>query len=308
MSDSIKLKEVQAVFRGTETMDGAGVRLRRIFGGYSTASITDPFLLLDHFGSNKKEEYIQGFPWHPHRGIETITYLLDGKVEHEDSEGNRGTIYPNDLQWMSSGSGIYHQEMPKPIDMADPREAILSTGMPDSSVGLQLWLNIPAQKKMNKPAYRDIKGRTVGSIDNGEGARIKLIAGRYGKEESEFKGDPGIDPHYMDIILEPKSEFSYTVPIGYNSLLYLMTGSVTVIPQKTNFTMGEAIVFGMDGNTVKLVSGESGARFIFLAGRPLREPVHWYGPIVMNSQEQLNEAFRDLQNGTFIRDREPLFL
>ena len=308
MPENEKLKEVQAVFRGTDTMDGAGVRLRRIFGGYSTASITDPFLLLDHFGSNKKEEYIRGFPWHPHRGIETITYILDGKVTHEDSEGNRGTIYPNDLQWMSSGSGIYHQEMPRPIEKTDPREAILSSGMPESSVGLQLWLNIPAEKKMNKPSYRDIKGRNVTVVDNGDGAKVKLISGKYGKDESEFQGDLKIDPHYLDIVLEPESDFKYIVPDGYNTILYTMAGSLSVYPQNTNFSMGDAIVFSMDGNTVKLVSSESGARFILLAGRPLREPVHWYGPIVMNSQEQLNEAFRDLQNGTFIRDREPLFL
>ena len=308
MEDSLKTKGISAVFQGRDSIDGAGVRLKRIFGGQSTAPITDPFLLLDHFGSTRIEEYIKGFPWHPHRGIETITYLMDGKVEHEDSEGNKGTIYPGDLQWMSSGSGIYHQEMPKPIEKTDPKEAILASGLPESSVGLQLWLNMPSGKKMNKPAYREINGRKVENVKDGHGVSAKVIAGKFLGAEAEFHGDPAIDPTYIDVKLDPETEFSFKVPPGYNSLVYIITGSVRTGPQMLSFSQRNSIVFDMDGANIKMISGETGSRFLLLTGKPLREPVYWYGPIVMNTENQLEEAFRDLKNGTFIRDREPLFL
>lgn len=300
-------KDIKAVFKGNETMDGAGVRLKRIFGGHSTVSLTDPFLLLDHFGSSRKEEYEMGFPWHPHRGIQTITYLLEGKVDHEDSEGNRGTILPNDLQWMSAGSGIYHQEMPKPLDMKDPEQMALSKGLPESMVGLQLWLNMPSDEKMSTPAYRDIKGRTVEQESTASGALVKVISGKFGDIESDFRGNPGIEPYYLDVSMEKESEFSMDVPNSHNSLIYVISGKVRTGRSDIAFDSGNAIVYEDMPGSIYVRTGEERGRFILLSGRPLREPVYWYGPIVMNSQEQLNEAFMDLRNNRFIREKHPLF-
>lgn len=300
-------KDIKAVFKGNETMDGAGVRLKRIFGGQSTASLTDPFLLLDHFGSSRKEDYEMGFPWHPHRGIQTITYLLEGKVEHEDSEGNRGTILPNDLQWMSAGSGIYHQEMPRPLDMKDPEQMALSKGLPESMVGLQLWLNMPSDEKMSTPAYRDIRGKSVEQLSTESGALVKLISGKFGDAISDFRGNPRIEPYYLDVALEKESEFSMDVPDSHNSLIYVISGKVRTGKSDIEFNSGTAIVYEENHGQIYVRTGEDRGRFILLSGRPLKEPIYWYGPIVMNSQEQLNEAFMDLRGNRFIRDRHPLF-
>lgn len=304
--DSLKTKGIKAVFRGNETMDGAGVRLRRIFGGHSSAVLTDPFLLLDHFGSSRREDYEMGFPWHPHRGIQTVTYLLEGKVEHEDSEGNKGTIYPDDIQWMSSGSGIYHQEMPKPLDMKDPQEMARSRGLPESMVGLQLWLNMPAKEKMSTPEYRDIRSGSIEKFKTESGAIVKVIAGKYGDLISEFRGNPLIAPRYLDVSLEIDSEFSAEIPAGHTSMIYVVSGKLRTGNSAIGFETGDCVLFEDNGSRILVKSGEKGGRFILLSGRPLKEPVYWYGPIVMNSQEQLNEAYMDLRNNRFVRDRHPI--
>ncbi len=299
------IKNVKYRFHGTYTQDGAGVRLKRIFGGPEAARITDPFLLLDHFGSNKIEDYISGFPWHPHRGIETVTYLLEGKVNHEDSEGHRGTIYPSDLQWMTAGSGIFHQEMPKPLDEKDRRELLRLTGMPTSVVGLQLWINLPSTKKMSKPTYRDIKGSSVPQTESDDNAKIKVIAGNYMGTEGFLSGHP-LKPIYLDVMMNPESTLSMDIEHGFNSMVYVLSGSITTgSGMEQSLDAGDIGVYTKEGENVTINSSEEGSRFIFLSGKPINEPVAWYGPIVMNSQEEISEALLDLKHNTFIREKEP---
>ncbi len=291
-----------------ETRDGAGVRLNRVFGHRSTVALTDPFLLLDHFGSNKVEEYISGFPWHPHRGIETVTYLLEGKVTHEDSEGNKGTIYPSDLQWMTAGSGIFHQEMPNMLDEKDPEELLRTVGMSTSMSGFQLWINIPAKDKMTTPVYRDIKGPSTPTVDNGNGATVKIIAGKFGDAEGAFSGRSVIDATYLDVKMNPESEFSFDVKDGYTAILYNITGESRVgDAQETSLSGRRAQIMTREGSNITVRTDDAKSRFILLSGRPLNEPVTWYGPMVMNSQEQIEEALLDLRKGTFIKEKNPLF-
>lgn len=300
-------KEITNVFTGQETYDGAGVRLNRVLGGHSTAQITDPFLMLDHFGSSRVEDYIKGFPWHPHRGIETVTYLLTGKVYHEDSEGNKGVIMPGDLQWMTAGSGIFHQEMPKPLDENNPDEMVRAVGLPTNVSGFQLWINLPAQHKMTTPTYRGIKGDKVPVVDAEGGAKVKLIAGSYGNEEGPFDGAYGVDPTYLDVTLPEESEFRYSVRPGYSSLVYIVGGKGHFDPRDSNsYVPGQALVYSEDGDTINVQTEDSQARFIVLSGKPLREPIWWHGPIVMNSKDQIMEAVHDLQTNNFVRDRNPV--
>ncbi len=302
-------KRIRHVFTGQQTYDGAGVKLNRILGGQASAQITDPFLMLDHFGSSKVEDYIRGFPWHPHRGIETVTYLMSGKVYHEDSEGNKGVIMSNDLQWMTAGSGIFHQEMPKPLDENDPDELLKAVGLPTKVSGLQLWINLPSEHKMTTPTYRDIKGNGVPVIEPNGGGRVKVISGEYGGEVGVFKGEYGVDPSYLDVTLPEESEFIFPVKKGYNSLVYIMGGEGKFDSEDENhYVPGQALVFSEEGEHIRIVTEDSSLRLITLSGKPIREPVWWHGPIVMNSREQIVEAMNDLNNGTFIRDRNPVFV
>ena len=302
-------KTIKHVFTGQETYDGAGVKLNRILGGHLSAQITDPFLLLDHFGSSKVEDYIRGFPWHPHRGIETVTYLLSGKVFHEDSEGNKGVIQTNDLQWMTAGSGIFHQEMPKPLDETDPEELLKAVGLPTNVSGMQLWINLPARHKMTMPTYRDIKGNAVPVLESDGGANVKIIAGSYENSQGPFNGAYGVDPTYLDVTLKEESEFQFPVKSGYTSLLYVIGGSGHFDSRDENvYKPGHALVYSDDGDHVRVHTEDSSLRFILLAGKPLKEPIWWHGPIVMNSKEQINEAVHDLQTGNFVREKNPLFV
>lgn len=302
-------KEISHVFTGQQTYDGAGVKLNRILGGHVSAQITDPFLMLDHFGSYRVEEYIKGFPWHPHRGIETVTYLLAGKINHEDSEGNKGVIQTNDLQWMTAGSGIFHQEMPKPLDENDPDELLKAVGLPTNVSGFQLWINLPAKHKMTTPTYRDIKGNRAPVVGADGGASVKIIAGSYGNEEGPFNGAYGVDPTYLDVSLPEESEFSYGVKPGYKSLVYVVGGKGRFDSADENaYVPGQAMVYSGDGDHMKIRTDDSSLRFIVLSGKPLNEPIWWHGPIVMNSREQIVEAVNDLQNGKFIRERNPVFV
>lgn len=309
MPKELHEKVIRHVFTGQQTYDGAGVKLNRILGGQQFTHITDPFLMLDHFGSTKVEDYIKGFPWHPHRGIETVTYLLAGKVFHEDSEGNKGVIKTNDLQWMTAGSGIYHQEMPKPLDETDPDELLKAVGLPTNLSGLQLWINLPAKHKMTTPTYRDIKGNHAPVVVTDGGASVKLIAGNYEGVEGPFNGAYGVDPTYLDVSLSEESEFLFPVKEGYNSLVYVIGGRGNFSSTDENsYAPGQALVYSYEGDTVRVRTDDSSLRFIVLSGKPLQEPVSWYGPIVMNTREQIMEAFDDLRNNNFVREKNPLFV
>ena len=303
-----RLKTVDKIFIGNSTMDGAGVRLNRIFGGHLSAKITDPFLLLDNFGSEKPEEYLAGFPWHPHRGIETVTYMLQGKAYHEDSEGNKGVIFPNDLQWMTAGSGIFHQEMPEPVNIDDPEEKLRVVGNPKGLKGFQLWINLPAGMKMTDPTYRGIVQKDTPIVENGEGATVKIIAGNYMKTEGPFQGGYGLNPSYMDVLMEPEAEFSYRPERGYTSIIYGVEGTaLTGGSQKAQLKEGMAAVMSREGDRISIITGNSKFRFLLITGKPLNEEIYWYGPIVMNTEEQIREALSDLQNNRFVRQKNPVF-
>ncbi len=303
-----KEKTVRNTIFPVQTQDGAGVKLNRVFGNQATAPLTDPFLLLDHFGSNNVEDYISGFPWHPHRGIETVTYLLEGKVNHEDSEGNKGTIYPNDLQWMTAGSGIFHQEMPRMLEENDPEELLKKYGMSTNMSGFQLWINIPGDEKMTTPVYRDIKGAETPVVDNGEGAEAKIIAGKFQDVDGSFPGRSVIDATYLDVNLAEESEFTYTTKDGYTAVLYNISGEAKVGSSEEGKLSGRsAMIMSREGDKITVRTESSSDRFILLSGRPLNEQIAWYGPIVMNSRQQIEEALLDLRKNTFVKVREPIF-
>ena len=298
-------KRLSIVYKAQETYDGAGVKLKRVFGGMRSAHLTDPFLLLDNFGSSNPEDYLMGFPWHPHRGIETVTYMLHGTVEHEDSEGNKGVIRPGELQWMTAGSGVYHQEMPKPFE--DKIDMLRSRTVS----GFQLWINLPANLKMSRPAYRSIKPQSVPSISLDEGGVVKVIAGKYKQyegalNEEGLRASNYIEPTYLDVNLAPEATFSYSVKQGFRVIIYPFIGYGSV--NRVRMDSYQAYVLSEEGEDINIKAGETGVRFLLLAGRPIKERIAWYGPIVMNTQEQLEHAFLELANGTFIKHKEPEFL
>jgi len=283
-------RQIEGLIKGRYTIDGAGVRLYRVFGGMETVELTDPFLLLDFFGSENKEDYIAGFPWHPHRGIETVTLLYKGKVEHEDSEGNKGVLYPGQSQWMTAGSGIFHQEMPRPLEKEEILKYLQS---PETVSGLQLWINLPANMKMTDPVYRDVKEIPKERFDFGE---VQVLAGNFMGIEGPVRVKSPIDPTYLDIKLNGEANLKFKN--GYTVLLYVVEGKVR--PQFSTPTIenGNLVVYSREGEEIT-ISGKG--RVIILSGRPLHEPVVWYGPIVMNTEEQILEALRDLRRGTFVR-------
>ena len=289
-------RKIAMIFRAKPVMEGAGVKLKRAFG-YFEAPLLDPFLLLDDFRSDSKEDYIKGFPWHPHRGIETITYVIYGDVEHGDSLGNKGTISSGDVQWMTAGSGIIHEEMPK--------------GDGDGRMGgFQLWTNLPASLKMCSPRYRDVKSEDIPSLVTDEGARIKVICGKVDGASGPVK-DIASNPEYLDITLDSASNYLHLTKKGHTVVVYVIEGSAffgdSSDPDKelegkdTQIEKESAILFG-DGDKMEARAGERGCRFLLLSGMPLGEPVAWRGPIVMNSEEELETAFDEYRRGTFIRD------
>lgn len=286
------------IVRGQHAIDGAGVRLRRVLGA-GTIKDFDPFLMLDGFDSTNPQDYIKGFPWHPHRGIETVTYLVAGEVEHGDSLGNKGVIGELQCQWMTAGSGIIHQEMPK----ASPR-----------MLGCQLWVNLPAKDKMTQPAYRDVKQEDV-SIIKEENATVRVISGNYKNNAGTVKGEY-LKVQYLDVVLEPGKEWRYKeTPNDQTLFLYLVDGTLAADEELSRFeekacamlmsaSSADSSVF----DEVIVMAGSGGARFLLIAAKPLKEPVAWGGPIVMNTQEELDLAFSDLDNNTFIRHKKPLEL
>jgi len=280
-----QVRAIERRFPGKSTLEGAGVRLTRMFGG-SEVPLLDPFLLLDNFGSTNPADYLAGFPWHPHRGIETVTYMLRGRTAHEDSLGNKGVIGTGDVQWMSAGSGILHQEMPQRTD--------------GRLAGFQLWVNLPKRLKMETPAYRGLTAPAIPIVRGGDGREVRVIAGEYERVAGPVTGIP-VDPTYLDVTLPAGAEFAMPVHRGHTVFTQPMDGAGTFAPgPASEGRPGETILYG-DGDSVKVRAGDEGLRFLFVSGRPLHEPVAWYGPIVMNSREELLEARRDLDRGTFIR-------
>ncbi len=274
---------VKKVLRAHPTIEGAGVKLKRVFG-YDTRYDTDPFLLLDHFGSDYPADYMAGFPWHPHRGIETVTYMMEGEVEHSDSLGNTGTIGPGDVQWMTAGSGIIHQEMPKPHN-----------GL---MYGFQLWVNLPRAYKMTNPRYREITTNDIPLVEKPE-SRIKVISGKY-KHVNGAVHDLFAEILYFDVKIWPEADFTYPVSEEFNCFAYVYDG-VAVFPGRDAFVRSEELVFFEKGNQIDVKAGADGARLLLIGGKPLKEPIAWKGPIVMNSEAELDVAFEEFYNGDFIK-------
>jgi len=284
-------------------MEGAGVHLRRAFGFGNTADY-DPFLLLDDFRNDHPEEYLAGFPWHPHRGIETITYVLAGTVEHGDSIGNKGTIGAGDVQWMTAGSGIIHQEMPK----GDPQGRMH---------GFQLWANLPASLKMTTPRYQEMKSADVPLLGDDDGTQIRIVCGNYQGKKSPIVG-VAADPIYLDLSIPAGRRKTIPVETARHAFAYVFSGdgkfcnaskplsvpteglgwSDTHPPTSAD---NHSLVLFDSGDEVTVEAGNDGIRFLLVSGKPLEEPVAWYGPIVMNTQEQLAQAFEELDRGTFLR-------
>ena len=268
------------------TIEGAGVHLKRAFGFYNTEEY-DPFLLFDDFRSDRPEHYLKGFPWHPHRGIETITYVLKGDVEHEDSLGNKGTISSGDVQWMTAGSGIIHQEMPK--------------GDPDGRMhGFQLWCNLPAREKMCHPRYRDITSSQIPELILADGIRIRILCGKVGELSGPVQ-DISIDPQYLDIAMPPKAQLNHPIPTGHTCLAYVIDGSACFSPEESDGSGNGCLVLFTAGDEIAVRTNDESVRFLLLSGKPLHEPIAWQGPIVMNTEEELRTAFREYQQGTFLK-------
>ena len=275
-------RQIKKILNRRSTLEGAGVKLKRVLGNVDNSTL-DPFLLLDHFGSDNPEDYIKGFPWHPHRGMETVTYMWTGEVEHGDSMGNKGVIKSGDLQWMTAGSGIIHQEMPQKYD-----------GLMQ---GFQLWVNLPAKKKIVDPKYRGIEKKQIPIIHK-DGIKIKVIAGKVDGTRGPVR-DLAINIEYFDVELASQKTFEHRTNKEDTVFAYVVEGAVEV--QGKTITQEQCVVFG-EGDFAKIVA-KKGSRFLFVSGEPLNEPVAWRGPIVMNTNEELDVAFEELDAGTFIKTK-----
>ena len=297
------VRRIKKVWKAKPTVEGAGVRLKRVFGNHEVPQL-DPFLLLDDFRSNDAAEYVRGFPWHPHRGIETITYVLAGDVEHGDSLGNRGVISSGDVQWMTAGSGIIHQEMPK-----GDREGRMW--------GFQLWANLPAHHKMMDPRYREVKRDDIPEATTAEGATVRVVCGEVAGVRGPVR-EIVTEPDYLDVSIPARSTFRHPVKAGHTVFAYVFEGEGYFDPERDPYARedvgeryfdmerpcvcgnGTVVLYG-PGDTVAVSTEERPVRFLLLSGRPLGEPVAWYGPIVMNTQAELRVAFREYEQGTFVK-------
>ena len=280
------IRNINMMFPGRPTLEGAGVHLKRAFG-FNEAPALDPFLLLDDFHSDNPRDYIKGFPWHPHRGIETITYVLYGDIEHGDSLGNNGVIGAGDVQWMTAGSGVIHQEMPKGSE----------SGL---MWGFQLWANLPAAHKMMAPRYRDIKAGDIPEVQLEDGVSIKVICGSVGSVKGPVQ-DIVIEPHYLDISMPAAVKYKHPVEPDHTAFVYVFEGDGVFDEREKERIHPETLVLFTEGENIVAASGQEGLRFILVSGRPLNEPVAWQGPIVMNTQEELETAFREFREGNFIK-------
>ena len=280
-------RSIQQAFLSQPITEGAGVHLKRAFG-HMEVPLFDPFLLFDDFRSNDPDHYIKGFPWHPHRGIETITYVLAGDVEHGDSLGNRGIISSGDVQWMTAGSGVIHQEMPK--------------GTPDGKMlGFQLWANLPAASKMMPPRYQGITAAEIPDVEIDEGVKIKVICGQVNGVNGPVQ-DIIIDPTYLDVNVPANVTYKQTTQAGHTVLVYVIDGQGTFSKDSSASYGNETLFLFSDGEEVSITADNRGVRFLLISGKPIGEPVAWRGPIVMNTQQELDLAFKEYQDGTFIKD------
>jgi redox-sensitive bicupin YhaK (pirin superfamily) len=299
----MSIRPIKRLIKAKPTLEGAGVHLRRAFGFGNTTDF-DPFLLLDDFRNDIPDDYLAGFPWHPHRGIETITYVLAGTVEHADSLGNRGAIAPGDLQWMTAGRGIIHQEMPK----GDPLGRMH---------GFQLWANLPSSLKMTAPRYQEIKALEIPEVTEDDGTQARIICGSFWGKRGPVEGIAA-DPTYLDVSVPPGKRKRLRVEKSSHAFAYVFAGSGkfcnasaplavpteslgwadTALPTEVD---NRSLILFDTGDEVEVQAGEDGIRFLLVSGKPLQEPVAWYGPIVMNTQAELQQAFEELQKGTFLK-------
>lgn len=280
-------RKVKKILKSRSTLEGAGVRLERVFG-FHEVPLFDPFLLLDHFGSDNPNDYLAGFPWHPHRGIETITYMLEGEVEHEDSLGNKGVIKDGDVQWMTAGSGIIHQEMPH-----------RSEGLMQ---GFQLWANLPAKNKMMHPRYRDIKKEEIPEFAVNDKVHVKIISGNVNGTKGPVQ-DIVTDPEYVDVSIETDGIFKHPVKQGHTVLAYIFEGAGFFDNKQKEITNKGSVVLYADGDFVEIYTKDKSVRFLLISGKPIGEPVAWNGPIVMNTENELRIAFQEYRNKTFIKHK-----
>ncbi|MEP0829526.1 MAG: pirin family protein [bacterium] len=299
----MSIRPVKKLIKAKPTLEGAGVHLRRAFGFGNTADF-DPFLLLDDFRSDNPDDYLAGFPWHPHRGIETITYVLAGTVEHGDSIGNRGAIGAGDIQWMTAGSGILHQEMPRGDSLGRMH-------------GFQLWANLPSSLKMTPPRYQEIKSTDIPEVTDDDGTYARIVCGEFWGKRGLVEGIAA-DPVYVDITVPPGRRKTLAVETKSHAFAYVFAGSgkfcnasePLAVPTESVGWLdttpptdadNRSLVLFDTGDEVTVQAGEEGVRFLLVSGRPLREPVAWYGPIVMNTQDELRQAYEELQKGTFLK-------
>ena len=299
----MSIRPIKRVMTPKDTIEGAGVRLKRAFGFGQTDDF-DPFLLFDDFRNERPEDFLAGFPWHPHRGIETITYVLAGSVEHGDSLGNKGNLQSGDVQWMTAGSGIMHQEMPK----GDPAGRMH---------GFQLWANLPSSLKMTTPRYQDVASNDIPEVVDDDGTRVRVVCGDFWGQKGPVDG-VAADPRYLDISVPPGVKKHLPVETSRHAFAYVFAGSGTFrdassprgvltetvgdpSPATRADTGDRSLVLFDSGDEVVVQAGDQGIRFLLVSGKPLAEPVAWYGPIVMNTNEELRQAWAELRDGTFIK-------
>jgi len=283
----MQARKVERVIKPEATSDGAGVKLKRSIATQEL-NYLDPFLLFDHFGSDDPDDYLAGFPLHPHRGIETVTYMLSGRVDHRDSIGHSGSIGAGDIQWMTAGSGILHEEMPQ-------REG-------GKLAGFQLWVNLPAKLKMTKPRYQEYTAEKIPTLTCKDGTKIKIIAGTVESKKGPI-GEIAANPTYLDITLPASAPFTHSVPQGHSAFAYVFEGSgeFGITESAKGKVISEAprlVIFG-DGDSVSVRAGKDGVRFLLVSGKPLGEPVVRHGPFVMNTQEEIRQTILDLHSGNF---------
>jgi len=277
----MKTRKIRKVLESVRVVEGAGVRLNRVFGYYETPEF-DPFLLLDHFQSENPDDFMSGFPWHPHRGIETVTYMLQGQVEHGDSLGNSGIIEAGDVQWMTAGSGIIHQEMPKNGQGIN---------------GFQLWVNLPSDKKMMDPRYLDIKKSKIPETSMGS-TKIKIISGELNGQKGPIQDIPA-HPIYLDVSIQANNKFTFPLPSGWNAFAYIYEGTAQfeggeIVPERS-------VILFEDGYQVCILTGPAPVFLLLIAGKPFNESIAWRGPIVMNNEAELKMAFHEYHSGTFLK-------
>jgi len=299
----VSIRPIKRLVKAKPAIEGAGVHLRRAFG-FGNTSDFDPFLLLDDFRNDVPEDYLAGFPWHPHRGIETITYVLAGTVEHGDSMGNHGSIGSGDVQWMTAGSGIIHQEMPKGDEAGRMH-------------GFQLWANLPAALKMTEPRYQEVKAVEIPAVTDDDGTHVRIVCGTFWGTKGPVE-EVAADPLYLDVSVAPGRRKTLPVETSRHAFAYVFAGSgkfcnasgPLAVPTEgvgwaetapPTAADNRSLVLFDQGDELTVQAGEDGIRFLLVSGKPLGEPVAWYGPIVMNTQEQLRQAFEELQEGTFLK-------